>query len=141
VRRVRFVSDSLTRDNELIEKERERLRLHKPTEFEKGRLDPILVEKLLPLVQLPFDKKVIKERKQNGFKSKGVPYKLQINRLQQIFGLSHILIEHKVISQAYKENSDPTKMGLYYFKVYVALRIGNWTMYNDTTNNRPDRSF
>jgi hypothetical protein len=132
------MSDFLTIDNELIEKKRTELNLPKPIDFEGGRLKPEDVEKLMPLVLLPFDENFIDKGNSSGFSSKGINYILQLNRLQQVFGVTHVKLEHTVIEKKTVEKDE--KQDMFYYKVYVVIKIGNYTIYSNS-DNVPDSNF
>lgn len=155
-------------DKEIINKYREEHELPAPCDFELGRIDHVLVEKLMPLIKLEFDIKAVESTRVDGFNAKGVSASLLEARLQEVFGTSHIKVEHRVVEHGYIENSDnkpvkedddsdesedsidendsqeasPTKpkKGLHYYKVYVVVKIGNWTFYSDN-NGKPDTNF
>lgn len=158
----------LVLDNELVEDKRKELKLKKPTEFENGRITPEDVENLMVLAQLPFCEEAVQEGKAKGrgFKSRGVSYALQLNRLQRIFGNTHVRIFHNVVESAevlndkkfdfdydngiVVENETVNEQGsevskkkisiMYYYKTYVTLQIGNYTIYTDTSH-KPDSNF
>lgn len=132
------MADIIKIDNELIEAERKLLQLAKPTEFESFRITPELIEKLFPLVVLPFDNSAINTGHTNGFVTKGVHHDIQYNRLQQIFGAQHILKEHNVI-ESYEVSNDKSTM--YYYKVYVTISIGNFTLYTNIQTGKPESAF
>lgn len=131
--------DILSADENLIEKEREKLNLPKPIEFEKGRITPDIIDKLMALLLIPFDDSAIKTGYGNGYKTIGVPYDLQYNRLQIVFGRQHIKKEHRVVDIEDVPGID-NKSPMYYFKVYVNIHIGNYTFYTDS-NNEPYSKF
>ncbi len=132
------MSDFLLIDNKFIEEKRKELNLPKPVDFEGGRLAPEDVEKLMPLALLPFDESSIDKGNSNGFSSKGINYILQLNRLQQVFGVTHVKIEHTVVERKTVEKED--KQDMYYYKVYVVIKIGNYTIYSNS-DNVPDSNF
>lgn len=155
------ISELLEIESKLLDDYREEKQIQKPSEFEKGRIDTVLIEKLLPMVSLPFDEKAINITNGTGFKAKGVKISLQENRLQQIFGNSHIKIEYSIIDERYaegdnvvdaeehlndisddekKQQQSKTKKGMYYSRVKVDVKIGNYTYYTDT-NGKPDTNF
>lgn len=138
------MADIMEQDNGLIDIARKSAELPKPIDFENGRIDHIMVENLIPLLHLPFDDKAIEEGGMGGFRSKGVPYGLQLNRLQYVFGTSHVLIEHRVDGTRYEngniDDNGDEKKGMYYCKVKVFVKIGNWTFYTDN-NNMPCSNF
>ncbi|NBI07644.1 hypothetical protein [Senegalia massiliensis] len=127
------MSDILETDIKFIEDKRKDLNLPKPQDFEEGRIKPEDIEKLLELVKLPF-KEGSTSNSYTGYSSKGIKYLLQLNRLQQIFGNTHIKIEHKVIDKKLVESKDPNKNDMYYYKTYVEIQIGNYTLYTDSDN-------
>lgn len=127
-------------DKEIIDNARKERNLPIPTEFENGRLDQVLIEKLLPLALLPFHEKAIEENEAIGFVAKGVSYALQLNRLQEIFGTSHIKLEHSVVEKRFEESSKEGKQGMHYYKVYLTIHIGNYTIYTDVAG-KPFSNF
>jgi len=135
--------DVLEIDKKLIDKKREELNLPKPTEFgdeeTKGRITPELIDRLMPLLQLPFDQSAIDINNKNGYTTKGVNWALQEARLQEVFGHSHIDIQHTITDEGSYTGSKDKE--LYYCKVLVTIRIGNYTFYIDSTNNQPKSSF
>jgi hypothetical protein len=132
------MNDILKIDNDLVEAKRKELGLLKPIDFENGRLNPDDVEKLMPLVLLPFDQSAIEQGKSSGFASKGINYNLQFNRLQQVFGVTHVKVEHTVVEKKTVEKED--KQDMYYYKVYTSIKIGNYTLYTNS-DNTPDSNF
>ncbi|MBO8160593.1 MAG: hypothetical protein H0Z24_03060 [Thermosipho sp. (in: Bacteria)] len=133
--------DALKIDNKMIEDKRKELKLPAPTEFENGRISPELIDKLMELLLLPFDESAVETGRDGGFTTKGVSYALQLNRVQKVFGPSHIKIEHRVDEyELVKNERDESKQPMHWFKVYVSLKIGNWTMYTDA-NNTPGSEF
>ena len=54
------------------------------------------MEKLMVLLALPFDDRVIDKGRNSGFETIGINYNLQLNRLQNVFGVTHVKIEHEV---------------------------------------------
>lgn len=122
-------------DREIVDKARKEMGLPSPIEFENGRLDHVLIEKLLPLALLPFDEDAIEkgDLSSGGFTSKGVSHSLQLNRLQDVFGTTHIKIEHSVEEKRFEESQKEGRQGMYYYKVYVTIHIGNYTIYTDVT--------
>lgn len=136
------MADVLKIDREFIEKKRKELKLPTPVDFEQDRITPDLIEKLMELIRLPFDSKAIEvgKGKKGGFKSKGVPYLLQLDRVQQVMGTSHVKIEHELVEVETVLSNEPDKAPMHYCKVYVTLKIGNYTFYVDSTN-KPDASF
>jgi len=135
--------DVLEIDREVVNKYRKEHSLPNPTGFSdgdiQGRLTPELIDQLMPLLRLPFDQSAVEKGKSGGYKTKGVPYALQLARLQEVFGTSHIDILHEVVEEGKVERED--KSDVYYCEVVVTLRIGNYTFYIDSTNNEPKSSF
>src|SRR5690554_777023 len=86
---------------------------------------------MLELVKLPFDDSVIEKKNiDTGYVSRGVPYQLQLNRLQEVFGNTHIKIEHQVVEE-YAPPVEEGKVQMFYYRVYVTISIGNYTLYVD----------
>lgn len=131
--------DYIKIDNELIDKERGKHKLPKPVEFEGGMLSQELVEKLMVLLALPFDDRVIDKGRNSGFETIGINYNLQLNRLQNVFGVTHVKIEHEVKDKKAVEN-DNRRTVTHYCKVYVTIKIGNYVAYNNA-DNKPDTNF
>jgi hypothetical protein len=128
----------LKKDIEMIEKVRKEKNLPKPSEFKDGRINPSDLEKLLSLAVLPFDEKAVGEGRKSGFNSRGVNYNIQLNRIQQVFGTSHVKVNHEVVEKKEVENED--KMDMIYYKTYVTVMIGNYTTYTNS-DNKPDGNF
>src|SRR6056297_2669543 len=128
----------LKKDNEMIEKARKERNLPKPSEFKDGRINPSDIEGLLSLVVLPFDEEAVGKGNKSGFNSIGVNYNIQLNRIQQVFGISHVKVKHEVVEKKEVEKED--KNNMIYYKTYVTVMIGNYTTYTNS-NNKPDGNF
>lgn len=128
----------LEKDKELIAKERECLNAPKPTDFENGRITPEDVTKLIQLLQVPFEEGTVIRRERGDFVSKGVPQSLQLTRLFEVFGANHVSFEHKIVEFETVKREGKTDM--HYYKVYVKLSIGNWTLYVNQ-DNKPCSTF
>ncbi len=151
------MSELISSEQQILNEYREKNDLPKPVDFEEGRIDPKLSEKLMPMVSLPFDDKAVKENNGMGFKSKGVSASLQEFRLQEVFGKSHIRIEREIITNRFQESQEEeidevnndekerkktkSKKGMYYYLVEVIIKIGNYTPYADKVSGKPDSSF
>lgn len=130
--------EEIKRDKELISSQREALGLKKPTQFDKSRITPEDISNLIPIMQLPFAEQAIVRKTNQGFQSKGVPLPLQLMRLYEVFGAEHIKFEYKVTETDVVKKED--KHDMFYYKVSVKLKIGNWTMYTDQ-NTKPCSDF
>jgi len=130
--------ETLKIDSDIINKARKEKGLPKPSEFDEGRLKPEDIEGLIDLAITPFDESFIDGGNNNGFSSKGINYNVQLNRLQQVFGTSHIKIEHSVVEK--KEVEKEEKQNMIYYKTYVMIKIGNYTNYINSSN-APDSNF
>lgn len=128
-------------DLDLVNKYREKHNLKKPNDFEKGRIDPEILEKLMPVIQIALDDNEAGKEHNNIFNINDKPISLLEFRIQEVFGITHIRIKHAVGEKGYEEIKDGTKANRkYYCKCYVTLEIGNWTLYTDT-NGIPDAKF
>ena len=91
------MSNLLETDKELINKERSNLKLLKPSEFidekVKDRITPELIDKLMLLVELPFQDSSLRARKDEL-------HQLQLTRLQEMemFRKIHIYKIHRVLN-------------------------------------------
>jgi hypothetical protein len=128
----------LRKDNEMIEKARKENNLPKPSDFKDGRINPSDIERLLALVVLPFAEDAVDKGDKSGFKSIGVNYNIQLNRIQQVFGISHVKVSHEVVEKKEVEKED--KNNMIYYKTYVTVMIGNYTTYTNS-DNKPDANF
>lgn len=133
------LNNLLSIDKLILEKEMETAKLPKSSMFEKGRITPEEITKLLPMIKIPFDESAVVRRVHKGFSSIGVPVLLQQARIYEIFGVEHIRFSHKVVE---KETvlSKEGKQDMHYYKVYVKLSIGNQTMYTDQ-DQKPTATF
>ncbi|WP_066630435.1 hypothetical protein [Clostridium magnum] len=128
----------LQKDKEILNKEREKNNLPAPVNFDKSRITPEHITKLLPLLQLPFEENAIVRRERDDFVSKGVPLSMQLMRVFEVFGADHIRFEHDVVEKDIVKREG--KSDMHYYKVYVKLSIGNWTIYNED-NCKPSSTF
>lgn len=128
----------LQRDKEILSKERETKNLPAPVKFDKSRITPEDITKLLPLLQLPFEENAIVRRERDDFVSKGVPLSMQLIRLFEVFGADHVKFQHDVVEKDIVKKEG--KSDMHYYKVYVKLSIGNWTIYNEN-NCKPCSTF
>lgn len=126
-------------DNKFIEGKRKEMNLPNPCEFENRRISQQQVSELIPLLLQPFDELAIRINSDKGFEAKGVPLPLQLNRLYQVFGVEHVHFEHSVVEQEIPASE--VDKGKYYYKVYVTLKIGNWTQYVNAVTNEPMSKF
>jgi hypothetical protein len=129
--------DSIKLDKNIIDEQRERLQLNSPLKFEKGRIDGDMIDKLIELVTLPFDASAITKDNTGDFVAKRVPYIIQLARMHEIFGPSHLKFEHTV---AEFEEEKLTDNSIFHYKTYVTLKIGNYTPYIDY-QGKPDSNF
>jgi hypothetical protein len=130
---VKLVSDLLKIDNDMVEKKREEMKLPKPAEFDKGRINIEEIEKFIELAIVEFDENCIGSSSNGGFSAKGVDYKIQLNRLQQVFGRSHVKVEHSV-TETKTVGGEGEKKDMFYYKVYTEIKIGNYTLYTNKDN-------
>lgn len=138
IEEIQKEKELIQKDKELISRERDKLSLKKPTQFEMCRISPEDISNLIPLMQIPFLEQAIVRKNTQGFKSKGVPLPLQLMRLYEIFGAEHIKFEHNVIEVDTVKKEE--KNDMYYYKISMNLKIGNWTMYTDQ-NTTPCSTF
>lgn len=117
----------------------ETAKLSKSSMFEKGRITPEEIIKLLPMIKVPFDESAVVRRVHKGFSSIGVPVLLQQARIYEIFGVEHIRFSHKVV-ETETVLSKEGKQDMHYYKVYVKLSIGNQTLYTDQ-DQKPTATF
>ncbi len=118
----------LKMEKETIENERKKLGVPHPIDFEEGRITPKDIEKLMPLALMPFSEEAVKTSHVNGFVSKGISYDLYLNRLQEVFGYTHVKLEHRLKEEITKPSKDTNKDSMIYCKVYVTIKIGNYTL-------------
>lgn len=124
----------IQKDNDIVEQYRKENKLPRSLNFENGRITPSDIEKLIPIIAIPFDDEIIDYNKEQGFSSKGIHYLIQLNRLQQVFGHTHVKIE-----TANKEQMQISTDG-YGSKMDVTIKIGNYRDYIDS-NNKPNSNF
>lgn len=124
------MNELLSIDKTVLDKERETKKLPYPENFEKGRITPEDISKLLPLLKIPFDESAVIKREHAGFTSIGVPFSLQQARLYEVFGVDHIRFSHEIVEKEMVPSKSDTK-DMHYYKVYVKLSIGNQTIYTD----------
>lgn len=129
-----IVIEILEIEAKLIEGERVSKKLPSPSDFDNGLISGNDIENLIPLLMLPFDNSIINYGSNNGFKRKGISIDICINRLQQVFGYTHVQWHHKLIDSQNINNG-------YYTKIYIHVSIGNYIPYVDINSNVPSSRF
>lgn len=129
--------DVLKSDKELIDSKRKELSIPDPMKFDKFRITPEYITKLFILLQIPFTEEAIIRRIEDDSVIEEVPVYLQLMRLYQVFGMEHIKFEHTVIEHEIVQKGNDN---MHFYKLYVKLSIGNWTIYNEN-NSKPCSTF
>ncbi|MCT4662811.1 MAG: hypothetical protein N4A40_13190 [Tissierellales bacterium] len=121
----------MAREN-YLEKLRTDNDLPKPIDFEKSRITSFDVERLLLLLREPFPEEEIEITKGDNFTSRNVKVMKQIDRVQKVFGSTHV-------NFLYDREVDKLDSG-YLVRMGVEIQIGNHTDYEDS-NGIPGSKF